>query len=75
VFGNITNPRTKEQIPYNTIARVKFGENTGCFLYHVVGSCVSSNFRYTKADGLNYEVIGNVTDNPELLDGEAGKGK
>lgn len=69
VFGNITNPRTKELIPYNSIARVKYGENIACFLYHIIGSNVSSNFRYTKADGLNYKVIGNLYQNAELMEG------
>ena len=68
VFGNVTNPRTKELIPYDSVATVRYEGNTGCFLYHVVGSNVKSNFRYTRADGLDYEVIDNVHDNQELME-------
>ena len=66
VFGNVTNPRTKELIPYNSVATVRYEGNIGCFLYHVIGSNVKSNFRYIKADGLDYEIIGNIHD-PELM--------
>ena len=60
VFGFTTNPKTKEKIPYSVLATVKYSEETACFLYLAEGSYVWSNFRYTKSDGLNYEVIGNI---------------
>ena len=60
VFGFTTNPKTKEKIPYNVTAIVKYSENTACFLYLIDDSCVWSNFRYVRADGLDYEVIGNI---------------
>lgn len=71
VFGKVVNPRTKELIPYNSVATVRYEGNTGCYLYHVIGSNVKSNFRYIKADGLDYEVIGNIHDNQELMENHA----
>ena len=62
IFGNITNPKTKELIPYVSVAIVKFSDNTGCFLYRIIDSSVWSNFRYTKSDGLSFEVINNIFD-------------
>lgn len=47
-------------------AIVKYSENTASFLYIMEGSSVWSSFRYTIADGLDYEVIGNIHDKEEL---------
>ena len=33
VFGFTTNPKTKEKIPYNVMAIVKYSEIIACFLY------------------------------------------
>ena len=60
VFGFTNNPKTKEKIPYNVMATVKYSEVTACFLYFIDDSSVWSNFRYVRADGLDYEVIGNI---------------
>lgn len=62
VFGFTTNPKTKEKIPYNVMATIKYSDVTACFLYFIDDSSVWSNFRYVRADGLDYEVIGNIHD-------------
>ena len=69
VFGYLTNPKTKEKIPYSTNGIVKYSNEAASFLYLVDGSMVWSNFRYMRSDGFDYEVIGDIFSNPELLEG------